>query len=134
MVKIEVFKKLIFAALVVTVAAPNLHLDYVLSAVIVDNHIGARAVAGLCLYVIIACAVDNWADVEHKESASFLLLEIQILVAVNISEMLGKFFKDFVHFEGLAVDELVAVYLTFAIKAVVELFFVNQQIVKKILM
>ena len=106
MVKIEVFKKLIFAALVVTVAAPNLHLDDVLSAVIVDNHIGASKVACLCLDVIIACAVDDWTNIKHKIFATLFLLEIQIFVAVNITEMLGEFFKDFVHFEGLAIDEL----------------------------
>ena len=122
-VKIEVFKKLIFAAFVVTVAAPNLHLDDVLSAIIVDNHICARAVAGLCLYVIIACAVDNWADVEHKESASFLLLEIQIFVAVNITKMLGEFFKDFVHFEGFAIDELALFDAALVIKVAVDFFF-----------
>ena len=121
---------MVFAALVVTFATPNLHLDDVLCAEVVDNHVRARAVAGLRLDVIIACAIDNWTDIKHKKSATFFLLECQILAAVNIAEMLREFFEDFVHFERLAVDELTAVYAALVVKTAVDFLLSCEKIVE----
>ena len=85
MVVIQVCQQLLLASRVVGFPAPNLHFDDVLFAQKVDDHVRAKAVTGFGLDIIIADAIDDRLDIEHKVFAAFGFAEFFVPVTVSRS-------------------------------------------------